>query len=94
MKDSEVTKIEVYNLYPGCPPEHLGEFSRTITAPAEIREAMGILAVAQQEQIRGEGTGIQEMDGGRAVEYRLHYSDGDTEQRIVNGAQANGSHER
>jgi hypothetical protein len=88
MKEKEIERIEVFNLCPGCPPEYLRELTRTITSPSEINRAVRNLAVAEEEQNRPERLAMDQPDGGRAVEYRIHYSDGEVVRHIVRGALA------
>lgn len=86
MTPGRIDKIDVFLLRPGCPPEHLREFVRTITSRDEIDEVLEAFdRVGRDEGRLGENSPGIPVDGGVVFEYRIRHSDGSIRRFIAPG---------
>lgn len=69
---SRISKVEVFRLRVGCPPEHLYQLLHVAADSASIEKAVDECASLRRLRDRG----VTTSEGGTVLEFRFHLSDG------------------
>jgi hypothetical protein len=77
MDSSDIVRIDVNRIHPGCPPEHLRQWLRTATSPTEIAAVLSDLAEGESSRP------LRMPEGGVRHEYVITHTDGKVDSIIV-----------